>query len=96
MLGKAVGDKDAADILPGWLRQGAPIGVLEHIEVADVFPRVVPDDPASNPYSLYSELAGWSNYSSAEEEPKVVDDLLKAQSDKGHCRFFDDMDSLLR
>jgi hypothetical protein len=93
--GKAVGDKDAADILPGWLRKGAPIGILEHIEVADVFPRVVPDDPASNPLSLYSELAGWSNYASAEEEPQVVADLLRAQSDKGHCRFFDDMESLL-
>ena len=92
--GKAVGDQDAAGILPGWLRQGAPIGILEHIDVANVFPSVIPEDIAYSPYSLYSEFAGWSNYASAEEEPQVVADLLQAQADKGHCKFFDDMPSL--
>jgi len=34
--GMAVGDLDAARILPSWLRKGAPIGVLESVETAGV------------------------------------------------------------
>jgi hypothetical protein len=65
--GRAVGDPDAAEILPRWLRQSAPIGSLEHINTANIFPAVVPMDPARNPDSLFFELAGWANYASAED-----------------------------
>ena len=39
-------------------------------------------------------MAGWSNYSSAEDEPDVVKGLLDAQAAKGHCKFFDDITSM--
>ena len=92
--GRAVGDPDAAEILPRWLRHGAPIGILEHIDTANVFPAVVPTDPVRNPDSLFSELAGWANYASAEDEPEVVKGLLDAQAAKGHCKFFDSITDL--
>ena len=92
--GKAVGDPDGAEILPRWLRQGAPIGMLEHIDTANISPAVEPTDPVRHPDTLFSELAGWSNYSSAEDEPDVVNGLLDAQAAKGHCKFFDDITSL--
>jgi len=91
----AVGDLDAARILPSWLRKGAPIGVLETIETADVFPEVSPDEVPKDPDTLTSCVAGWSNYASAEEEPQVVMDLLQKQESKGHCKFFDSMPKLL-
>ena len=92
--GQATMDPDAREILPHWLRPGAPLGILEPIELAGVFPPVEPGEPARRPDTLFTELAGWSNYSSAEDEPEVVASLLKAQEDKGHCRFFDSVEQL--
>ena len=76
--GQAVGDPDASEILPRWLRHGAPIRILETIDLAGIFPRVEPTDSVRDPDTLHSELAGWSNYSSAEDEPDVVANLLEA------------------
>ena len=56
--GMAVGDLDATRILPSWLRNGAPIGVLEAIETAGVFPEVAPDEAPKNPDTLTSCVAG--------------------------------------
>jgi len=92
--GRAVGDYDAARILPSWLRNGAPIGVLEVIETAGVFPAVAPDEAPKNPDTLTSCVAGWTNYASAESEPQIVMELLQKQKDKGHCNFFDSMPQL--
>ena len=86
--GKAVGDEDASRILPQWLRTGAPIGIKEHIETCGVFPPVE-DTAQMDPDELSTNMAGWSNYASAESEPAVVMELLDAQAKKGHCRFFD-------
>ena len=58
-----------------------------------MFPSVIPGD-LKDPYSIYSELAGWSNYSSAEDEIGTVNEFLGAQESKGHCKFFDSMDEL--
>ena len=91
--GEAVNDPDLAHVLPHWLRHGAPIGILEPIEVTGVFPAVTPGE-LRDPYSIYSELAGWSNYSSAEDEIGIVNELLEAQEAKKHCKFFDTMDEL--
>ena len=93
--GKAVGDEDAARILPSWLRSGAPMVVLETVETAGVFPSVSTDEQPKNPDTLSSCLAGWANYASAEEEPQVVLDLLQKQESKGKCKFFDSMPQLL-
>jgi len=93
--GMAVGDEDAARILPSWLRTGAPIGVLESVETAGVFPEVSPDESPKNPDTLTSCLARWANYASAEDEPHVVMELLQKQKAKGHCNFFDSMPQLL-
>ena len=92
--GRAVGDQDAGEFLPHWLRHGAPIGILEQIEVANVFPKVTMDETPRHPDTLYSELAGWANYASAEDEPEVVAKLLGAQEAKGHCKFFDNIQQL--
>ena len=92
--GRATGDLDASTCLPQWLRHGAPLGIIEHITPAGVFPSVSTDDPLPDPESLYSDLAGWTNYASAEDEPGVVADLLEAQEQKGHCKFFDSMPEL--
>ena len=85
--GVATRDCDAATVLPGWLRRGAPIGILEDIECVGVFPPVEPGE-VRDPSTLHSELAGWTNYVSAEDEPGIVMELLAAQERKHHCRFF--------
>ena len=85
--GEAVGDVDAARILPQWLRTGAPIGIEEHIETCGVFPPVE-DTPQRNPADLSTDMAGWANYVSAESEPTVVKGLLDEQAKKQHCKFF--------
>ena len=92
--GEAVGDYDAAYILPHWLRTGAPIGIEEEIETCGVFP-AVDESPERRPEQLHTNLAGWTNYVSAENEPEVVRGLLDDQARKGHCKFFDTEDELL-
>ena len=52
--GIAVGDYDAAYILPEWLRTGAPIGIVEDIQTCNVFP-VVDNEPEKKPVS-YTHL----------------------------------------
>ena len=94
--GRAVQDEDSAVFLPMWLRTGAPLGILEPIDLAGVFPPVEPTDPVRDPSTLHSELAGWTNYSSAEDEPAVVKGLLDDQEAKGHCRFFTEYGDLLK
>ena len=94
--GRAVQDEDSAVFLPMWLRNGAPLGILEPIDLAGVFPPVEPTDPVRDPSTLHSELAGWTNYSSAEDEPAVVKGLLDDQEAKGHCRFFTEYGDLLK
>ena len=64
--GRAVGDPDAASILPTWLREGAPMGISADIPTAGVFPEVDVQGDADDPNMLYSILAGWTNYSSAD------------------------------
>jgi hypothetical protein len=92
--GRATGDYDSMFILPGWLRHGAPIGIVEPIETCGVFPSVEPGADLRDPEALFTDLAGWANYSSAEAEPEVVADLLESQERKGHCRFFDTLEDL--
>ena len=94
--GRAVQDEDSAIILPMWLRRGAPLGILEPIDMAGIFPSVEPSDPIRDPSTLHTELAGWANYSSAEDEPTVVKGLLDDQEAKGHCRFFSGYNDLLK
>ena len=92
--GKATDDPDAANILPAWITEGAPMGILREIPLSNVFP---PCDNASTrtPESVHSELAGWSNYKSAEDAPDVVGSLLEDQEAKGHCMFFSSYEELL-
>ena len=92
--GEAVGDVDAARILPQWLRTGAPIGIEEHIETCGVFPPVE-DTPQRNPADLSTDMAGWTNYVSAESEPAVVKGLLDEQAKKEHCKFFESEEDLI-
>ena len=84
--GGATSDPDAAAISPEWLQSGAPTGILEPIEYAGVFPPVPPDTPRRKPADLFSDLTGWTNNRSAEDEPEVVRQLLEEQYGKGHCR----------
>jgi hypothetical protein len=93
--GLAVGDPDAALCLPRWLREGAPLGITRPVDIMGVFPTVTDAEPR-DPGSLWSSGAGWTNYASAEDQPDVVDELLRTQEDRGHCRFFDTEQDLLR
>ncbi len=61
------------------------MGIVEHIDLTGVFPLLEHPEPARDPDFLRSELAGWANYSSAEEEPEVVNKLLGEQVALGHC-----------
>ena len=74
--GAQCGDGDARDILPRWLREGAPLGIEHEIETCGVFPASDGGERSRSPVSLYTELSGWANYRSAEEEPDVVSSLL--------------------
>ena len=60
--GAALEGWDAQSILPSWLRHKAPIGIPEEVETDGVFPPCHGDEPQRNPASLYTCLAGWSNY----------------------------------
>ena len=93
--GRAVGDRDSAEILPQWLPHGPPIGILEPIETIGVFPAVEPGSDIRDPFTIHSELAGWTNYTSAEDEPAIVKGLLDTQERKGHCKFFGSLNGLL-
>ena len=92
--GRATGDPDAAEVLPEWLRQGAPLGIREKIEVTGVFPAIVPAEITRDPLTLITELTGWKNYASAEEHLEVVQDLLGVQEQRGHCQTFDTYEQL--
>ena len=93
--GQACNGPDAARILPSWLRAGAPIGVVEHVETAGVFPSIDSTE-TMDPLQLSSVLAGWANYASAEAESEVVAKLLGEQEAKGHCKFFDSKPDMLQ
>ena len=92
--GQATGDPDAAQVLPTWLRQGAPLGILEKIEVTGVFPAIEPTEITKDPLTLIAELTGWKNYASAEDHLEVVQDLLGVQEQRGHCQTFDTFEQL--
>ena len=93
--GRATDDPDARSILPTWLRDGAPLGIIEDIEAAGVFPSSADNSRSRRPEALHTELAGWSNYKSADDEPDVVSKLLGDQRDKQHCVMFDTYEELL-
>ena len=49
----------------------------------------------AHPVPRRSDITGWSNYRSAEDEPEVVLKLLEDQYDKRHCERFDSFEELL-
>ena len=93
--GVACRDADARQVLPNWLRHGAPLGIEQAIESTGVFPPAKDADDYMLPQDLHTQLEGWSNYKSAEEEPEVVGQLLREQEDKQHCRMFDTLEEAL-
>ena len=94
--GRATRDPDAADVLPSWLRTGAPLGILFPIEHTGVFPAVTPEEAPRDPAMLASVLQGFENNTSAEEQPQIVAELLTEQQSKGHCTFFDTHDEVVQ
>ena len=79
---------DAESILPSWLRHKSPVGILEDVEAAGVFPPSHANEQPRNPASLYTCLTGWSNYASAVVEPEVAEQLLQGQEAWEHCLLF--------
>ena len=77
---EATGDPDVH--LAGWLSQGAPLGVLNPVVPSGVFPPVVerPSSPAEVA-AVASDPAGWTNYRSATDDPKIARKLLKKMTD---------------
>ena len=86
--GRATDDPDAARVLPGCLRTGAPLGILQSIEATGVFPATVPTEVTKDPLMLISQLTGWTNYSSAEDRLEVVQGILEQQEQRDHCQSF--------
>ena len=92
--GRATHDPDAARVLPGWLRMGAPLGILQNIETTGVFPATVPTEVTKDPLMLISQLTGWTNYSSAEDQLDVVQGILEQQEQRDHCQSFTSYEQL--
>ena len=76
------GDPDTS--LPGWLEDGAPLGIRCAIERAGIFPPV-PDRTVEPHYidKLVHGPDGWTNYRSAESEPGLTAELLDAMVNRG-------------
>ena len=75
------GDPDVC--LPGWLTDGAPLGINREVSRLGIFPPV-PDHRVDPGYisKLVLGPAGWTNYRSAEDEPELTCSLLDAMVDK--------------
>jgi hypothetical protein len=78
---------DAA-ILAHWLERGAPIGLAEEIQLSGVFPAVRAKDRPGELKKLVTELEGFSNYSSANGNPEIVEALIEGYASEGWCKIF--------
>ena len=70
---KATQDPD--QILATWLREGAPIGILNDVTHTGVFPLSDPKTLA-DPDALGTDPEGWRNYLSAEDNAEKVLEIL--------------------
>ena len=52
------------------------MGIHERIEVTGVFPAIVPAEIVKDPLSITTNLTGWKNYASAEEQMDIVQNLF--------------------
>ena len=68
---------DIDTMLPAWLSEGAPLGADQPVIDKGVFPpaprEIIQIDSISHKACHYG---GWRNYTSAEQQPEVVRDLL--------------------
>ena len=90
--GAATDDPDAAT-LAEWLDHGAPLGFRDQIPCNRVFPRV--EEATSGPPQLEDtlDLQGWTNYSSAEEAPEVLNKLIDEYVARGFCHEVPDLET---
>ena len=85
---KATNDSD--EVLPVWLRQGAPMGLAEDIRVGGHFP-VAPVDSAITVATLDKMPAKLENHPSWCELPSY--DLLREQVEQGFAKLYVDADA---
>ena len=83
---KATQDPD--QVLATWLREGAPIGILNEVTHTGVFPL---SDPKllADPDTLGTDPEGWRNYVSAEDNAEKVLEILQENVDARHGTWFD-------
>ena len=85
---EASGDPDYH--LPEWLEGGAPIGILNDIPLAGIFPDVqISVETDTSLSELVTLEPGWVNYASVEKEPDTVNEVLSKAVEAGFCRVYD-------
>ena len=71
--GARCNDEDAHRVLPRWLRSGAPLGIEHSMDTCGVSPPAMEGgELCKAPSSLQTDVGGWSNYRSAEDEPELT------------------------
>ena len=90
---EASGDPDYH--LPEWLETGAPIGILNDIPRAGIFPDVqIGVETDITLAELVTPESGWANYASVENEPDTVNEVLGKAVEAGFCRAYDTREAL--
>ena len=84
---------DPDDCLVTWLVEGSPLGINRPIEDRGIFPTVADESGYDNIHAAMGE--GWSNYSSAEEKPELVQALLEKMETKGWMSQHDNIGQFL-
>ena len=83
---RAHGDPDPH--LAGWLRHGAPLGILQPVPPSGIFPPVPAADPQRDLGDITTMFDGFTNYTSAEDEPETRLSLLRKMTDRGWAEEF--------
>ncbi|KAF4678511.1 hypothetical protein FOZ60_016501 [Perkinsus olseni] len=82
--------------VPRWYTDGCPVGLEVPIPVKGVFPTeatgLEPDSDCSLSFiDGSSDLSGYSNYESVEDNPDAVISLLREEESKGFCTFYESL-----
>ena len=90
---EASGDPDYH--LPEWLEKGAPIGILNDIPRAGIFPDVqIAVETDITLAEFVTPESGWVNYASVENEQDTVNKVLGKAVEAGFCRVYDTREAL--
>ena len=89
--GRIAGDPDA-DFIEGWLRDGSPAGITDHVEDPGIFPQDDVRQGDDEGQSYFHDPAGHENYKSVEGDPMAVPEIQRL-IDTGYVKVFDDLEA---